>query len=111
MTDKLSIETNEAIVDVLPRLGGSLAAFDLKTGATRTQILRRWTGEIEDPRYYASSPMVPWFNRISGGGFSFGGTFYPIAPNFRTTRCRSTATAGCRPGRWSSTRRPASCCV
>jgi aldose 1-epimerase len=82
MTDKLSIETNEAIVDVLPALGGALAAFDLKTGATRTQILRRWSGEIEDPRYYASSPMVPWFNRISGGGFSFGGKFYPVAPNF-----------------------------
>ena len=25
--------------------------------------------------------MVPWFNRISGGGFTFGGTFYPIEPN------------------------------
>jgi aldose 1-epimerase len=25
--------------------------------------------------------MLPWFNRISGGGISFGGRFHPIAPN------------------------------
>ena len=43
--------------------------------------MRRWDGESENPRSLASSPMVPWFNRISGGGFTFGGEFYPIAPN------------------------------
>ncbi len=81
MTDRISMESDEAIVEVSPRLGGSVTAFDLKKGAERLPIFRRWTGESENPRALGSSPMVPWFNRISGGGFTFGGTFYPIAPN------------------------------
>ena len=81
MPDRIVLETDEAVVEIVPRLGGSLAAFDLKKGGERIPILRRWTGESENPRALASSPMVPWFNRISGGGFNFGGKFYPIEPN------------------------------
>lgn len=81
MTQVLSIETDEAVVEVLPRLGGALAAFDMKAGPGRLPIFRRWEGKSENPRALASNPMVPWFNRISGGGFSFSGKFYPIAPN------------------------------
>lgn len=81
MSERISMETDEAIVEVLPRLGGSVTAFDLKKGGERLPILRRYTGEWENPRAVGSSPMVPWFNRISGGGFTFGGTFYPIEPN------------------------------
>ena len=81
MTDRITMETDEAFVELVPRLGGSVTAFDLKKGGERLPILRRWTGESENPRGFASSPMVPWFNRISGGGFTFGGTFYPIEPN------------------------------
>jgi aldose 1-epimerase len=81
MTETLTLETNAAVVEVVPRLGGSIAAFDLKRGAERVPIFRRWTGEWENPRALGSSPMLPWFNRISGGGISFGGHFYPIARN------------------------------
>jgi aldose 1-epimerase len=81
MSERIAIETDEALVEVVPKLGGSLAAFDLKLGKKRVPILRRWTGESENPRALASSPMVPWFNRISGGGFTFNGKFYPIEPN------------------------------
>lgn len=81
MTERIVLETGEAVVEIVPRLGGSLAAFDLMVGGDRVPILRRWTGEWENPRAFASSPMVPWFNRISGGGFRFGGKFYAIAPN------------------------------
>jgi len=81
MSDRIAIETDEARVEVVPRIGGALAAFDVKRGKETMPILRRWTGESENPRALASSPMVPWFNRISGGGFTFGGKFYPIAPN------------------------------
>ncbi len=81
MRDRIRLESEDAFVEVLPRLGGSIAAFDLKRGGTRLPIFRPWTGESENPRALASSPMVPWFNRISGGGFAFRGAFYPIAPN------------------------------
>ena len=81
MPDRIVLETDAAVVEIMPRLGGSLVAFDLKKRKERIPILRRWTGESENPRALASSPMVPWFNRISGGGFTFGGKFYPVEPN------------------------------
>jgi aldose 1-epimerase len=81
MADRLQLENADAVVEVLPRLGGAIGAFDLKTGPDRLPIFRPWTGDWENPRTYASSPMVPWFNRIQGGGFSFRGKFHPIAPN------------------------------
>ena len=81
MTDRITMETDAALVEVVPSLGGSISAFDFKKGDEKLPILRRWTGESENPRGLGSSPMVPWFNRISGGGFTFGGTFYPVEPN------------------------------
>ncbi len=81
MTERLVLETADAIVEIVPRIGGSLSAFDLKRSGERVPILRRWTGEWENPRALASGPMLPWFNRIPGGGFTFGGRFYPIAKN------------------------------
>ncbi len=81
MAERITMETDEAVVEIVPRLGGSLAAFDFKSGSGTVPILRRWTGESESPRTLASSPMVPWFNRISGGGITYGGKFYPIEPN------------------------------
>ncbi len=79
--DRITIETDEALVEIVPRLGGSLAAFDFKRGKETLPIFRRWTADSENPRVLSSSPMVPWFNRISGGGINFGGKFYPIEPN------------------------------
>ena len=81
MSDRITMESDAAVVEALPRLGGSITAFDLKRGAERVEIFRRWTGEWENPRALGSSPMVPWFNRIDGGGFHFDGAFFPIAPN------------------------------
>ena len=81
MTKQIRMETESAIVEIVPGLGGAIAAFELKRGSERMPIFRRWTGESENPRTLGSSPMLPWFNRISGGGISFGGRFHPIAPN------------------------------
>lgn len=81
MTERLVLESEAAVVEVVPRLGGSIAAFDLKHDGERIPIFRRWTGEWENPRALGSSPMLPWFNRISGGGIDFAGKFHPIAPN------------------------------
>lgn len=81
MTERLMLENGDARVEVLPRLGGSLAAFDLKRGVDRLPVFRRWSGESESPRTFALIPMAPWFARISGGGIHWRGTFYPIARN------------------------------
>jgi aldose 1-epimerase len=81
MSDRISLESTEVFVEVLPRLGGAISAFDIKRGRERIPIFRPWDGKTENPRALGSNPMVPWFNRISGGGINFGGKFYPIAPN------------------------------
>jgi aldose 1-epimerase len=81
MTERLQIENGEAAVEVIPLLGGSLAAFDLKRGAERLPVFRSWSGESESPRTFALVPTIPYFARISGGGIRVGGTFYPIARN------------------------------
>lgn len=77
----ISIESADAVVDVMPELGGSLGGFDLKRGEERLPVLRRWSGESTSPRTFSCIPMVPWWARIGGGGFTFDGTFYPIANN------------------------------
>jgi aldose 1-epimerase len=81
MTERLNIKTEEALVEVLPRLGAALAAYDVKAGSAWLPILRRWTGESESPRTFASILLAPWNNRISGGGFRFGGKFHPLRRN------------------------------
>lgn len=81
MAERLTIETDDAVVEVMPGLGGSLAAFDLKDGGKRHPVFRRWSGESESPRTFSLIPMLPWWARISGGGFTVDGRFYPIARN------------------------------
>ena len=81
MASTIAMESDAAIVEVLPELGGGIAAFDLKRGSERIEIFRRWDGKSMNQRALGSGPMAPWFNRISGGGITVDGVFYPIAPN------------------------------
>ena len=81
MTERLRIETQDAYVEVIPALGGSLAAFDLKRRGERLPVFRRWSGQSESPRTFAFVVTVPYFARISGGGIAWEGKFYPIANN------------------------------
>ena len=84
MTDRVAMESDEAYVEMLPSLGGAVTAFFLKKNGTRLAAFRRWTGERDNPLSVSCSPMVPWFNRMTGGGFSFDGTFYPIAQTLKS---------------------------
>jgi aldose 1-epimerase len=81
MAERLRIETEEALVDILPELGGSLAGFDLKASPETRPVFWRWSGESQNPRTVSLIPMLPWFGRISGGGFTWAGQLHPIARN------------------------------
>ncbi len=81
MDGRITMESDAVRADLLPAIGGAIAAFHLKTDERFVPILRPWDGKTENPRAMACSPMVPWFGRLSGGGISFGGRFHPIAPN------------------------------
>ena len=65
---------------LLPTLGGGVAAWQLQRPHGTLDLWRPWMGDVD--RYsLASFAMVPWSNRISGGGFDFGGVHHPIALN------------------------------
>jgi aldose 1-epimerase len=81
MTERLQIETDKAYLEILPELGGSLSAFDLKHQGERLPVFRRWSGESTSPRTFAFVVTVPYFARISGNGITWQGKFYPIANN------------------------------
>ncbi|MBV8795864.1 MAG: aldose 1-epimerase [Hyphomicrobiales bacterium] len=70
----------EAIV--VPELGAGLASYDLVEADNRTPLFRpRRDLRGAEPFDLANNLLLPWSNRISQGGFRFGGRFHPIAPN------------------------------
>lgn len=66
---------------LVPSLGGSVAAWQLDRPQGRLDVWRPWDGATPDLYQLASFPMVPWSNRISGGGFTHGERFHPMRPN------------------------------
>src|SRR5271165_2360800 len=67
---------------VVPDLGGGLASYDLIGAAGRAALFRPCRDpERAGPFDLALNLLVPWSNRISGGGFPFGGRFHPLEPN------------------------------
>jgi aldose 1-epimerase len=66
---------------LLPSLGGSVAAWQLERPQGPLDLWRPWDGKTEDLYQTASFAMVPWSNRISGGGFMHAGRFHAMRPN------------------------------
>lgn len=73
----VALSSGPLSAEVLPGLGGSLGSL-----AWRGEpVLRGWDGRTRDPNATAMYPLVPWSNRISGGGFRHGGRFHALAAN------------------------------
>ena len=71
-----------AEVEIVPRLGAGLARYDLISQGRREPLFRPCRDLLRaTPFDLASNLLVPWSNRISGGGFAFGGRFHSIQPN------------------------------
>src|ERR1700733_11182074 len=67
---------------VAPDLGGGLASYDLVGAAGRAALFRPCRDlSRAGPFDLANNLLVPWSNRISGGGFHFRGRFYRLEPN------------------------------
>jgi aldose 1-epimerase len=66
---------------VRPEIGGAVAQLDWLGGAQPVPVFRPWDGHGDDPNQHACYPLVPWSNRLSGGGFEAGARFWPIAAN------------------------------
>ncbi len=70
---------------LVPTLGGGVAAWQLEGESTPLgvpfDVWRPWDGHNLDHYALASFAMLPWSNRISGGGFEHDGVFHPMALN------------------------------
>lgn len=74
--------TNEALrVTVAPDLGASVLEFESIAGDASVPILRRTPNVIEGAFDCSMQVMLPWVNRISGGGIRADGQFHPLEPN------------------------------
>lgn len=79
---------------LVPGFGGAAAAWLLHPQADPEQrhpdvpfhLWRPWFGD-PDPFTLASFPLVPWSNRISGGGFEAQGRFHPLRANRAGEAC------------------------
>lgn len=66
---------------LVPSRGGGVAAWRTRSAdGGWTDLWRPWDGS-DDMYAMASFAMVPWSNRIAGGGFSHGEAFHAMAPN------------------------------
>jgi aldose 1-epimerase len=80
----LTLTDGAAEVVVAPELGAGLASYDRVDGDHRTPLFRPCRNiDMAEPFALASNLLLPWSNRISGGGFHFAGRFHPLAPNLR----------------------------
>lgn len=79
--ERIAIESDKQRLTLVPELGGAVAAWEWKHGDDWLPLFRPWDGRSADRYTLACFPLVPWSNRITGGGFEHEGAFYPIEPN------------------------------
>ncbi|MFK0693118.1 aldose 1-epimerase [Mesorhizobium sp. IMUNJ 23033] len=78
MIETIEIRSGDLSAEIVPSLGAGLARFDYG----RVPLFRPWPdGGSKNPFDLACNLLVPWSNRISGGGFIFNATFHELLPN------------------------------
>ena len=87
VANALRISDDVAQAVIAPELGAGLAAYDL-VGASGRMALFRPCHDLSraGPFDLACNLLIPWSNRISGGGFRFNGQFHPLVPNLAGER-------------------------
>ena len=64
--------------------GGSIMSFRQRG----FDLMRPWDGVSDDPRAYASFPLVPFSGRVDHARFRFAGREYRLAAQFRARAAR-----------------------
>lgn len=83
--DVVTLQNEHLHAQVLPAIGGGLARLDALAGGHQRALLRAC--QVLDgapdptPSQLACFALVPWSNRIKGGGFRFQGRRIDVAPN------------------------------
>ncbi|MET2828320.1 aldose 1-epimerase [Mesorhizobium shangrilense] len=78
--DAVELGDGRASLVVSPREGAAILRYDaLRPGRAPTPLVKPSKGMLK----FGSQLLVPWSNRISGGGFEFEGRFHAIEPNVK----------------------------
>jgi aldose 1-epimerase len=76
----LRLEDNRHRVTIAPTVGGGLAGFEALTPGGPVSVFRPQQGPAGGSAL-ALNLLLPFSNRISGGGFTYNGNFYPVPTN------------------------------
>ncbi|MGS0740296.1 aldose 1-epimerase [Glaciimonas sp. GG7] len=77
----ITLESATQRLQLLPTLGGSIAAWEWQHAQQWHPLLRGWDGQSKDCTATACFPLVPWSNRITEGEFTHQGRHYPVSAN------------------------------
>jgi aldose 1-epimerase len=75
------LEHHEQRLGLLPSAGGAVSAWRWQRAGAPVDLWRPWDGHTARPQALSSYPLLPWSNRITGGGFEHAGRFHRLAPN------------------------------
>ena len=83
--EQFEIQDSRAQLVVVPALGAGIVRYEAsRKDGTSVPLLRSWNASAGAvPFSLACNPLLPWSNRISGGGFSYQGRFHPLEPNLQ----------------------------
>ena len=75
------LEAHGQRLGLVPQHGGGVAAWQWRRSSGAVDLWRPWQGDGDNRSSLASFAMLPWSNRISGGGFEHGGRFHAMRAN------------------------------
>lgn len=82
----VELTNGAARIVVRPDLGAGLSAFDVLRNSIWQPIFRTVDPATTHPFALSNILLVPFSGRVSGGGFSFDGTFHALPRNMETER-------------------------
>lgn len=82
----VTLETAQARITLRPDLGAGLTGFDIRRGGEWLPVFRRVDAATAHPFALSNIVLLPFSGRVSGGGFSFDGSFHALPRNMETER-------------------------
>jgi aldose 1-epimerase len=81
MNHSIHLSAGHLSLAISPSVGGSISTFTWADGANEWPILHNRNNGTENVLGMASFPLVPFVNRVRGGGFMFRGRDVRLQPN------------------------------
>jgi aldose 1-epimerase len=77
----LELSAGRLRLQLRPDIGGGISGFTCTDGQEELPVLRASPAEPTDILQLGSFPLVPWVNRVRGGGFEFRGRQIRLTPD------------------------------